>query len=211
MSTYVVIDLEMCKVPKGFRREKYPHSQEIIQIGAVAMNEEYQIVDSFMTLIKPEHGLIDAKIQQLTGISPSDVKDAPYMKAAWESFSAWLPKDARFVAWSDSDTKQIIKELTIKEIDFESMQPQFEEYIDCQIVFSEKMKTEKVYRLSEALIIADIDFDENIHDALVDAKNTALLFAKTQLEEELSLSKYLVTEDDMDSAFSNYKYKKNYV
>ena len=38
----------------------------------------------------------------------------------------------------------------------------------------------KKYKLSEALSIADISYDDGAHDALVDAKNTARLFAKTQ-------------------------------
>jgi hypothetical protein len=66
-----------------------------------------------------------------------------------------------------------------------------------------KMNTEKKYRLSEALSIADIDYDENIHDALVDSRNTALLFAKTQLEDVLVLSPYLVT-DTSESPFGGF-------
>jgi len=32
-------------------------------------------------------------------------------------------------------------------------------------------------------LLLDIDYDENIHDGLVDARNTALLFRKMQTEE----------------------------
>ena len=52
------------------------------------------------------------------------------------------------------------------------------------------MNAQKNYKLSEALIIADIDYDEHEHDALVDAKNTAQLFIKMQCEPELKLNKY---------------------
>ena len=40
---YVVIDLEMCKVPKLYRRN-YKHANETIQIGAVLLDS--QIVSS---------------------------------------------------------------------------------------------------------------------------------------------------------------------
>ena len=60
------------------------------------------------------------------------------------------------------------------------------------------------YRLSEALIIADIDYDENIHDALVDAKNTALLFAKMQREPKLTLNAYLKTEETATAMFTPF-------
>ena len=46
------------------------------------------------------------------------------------------------------------------------------------------MDSERQYSLYEALVLGDIDFDEDIHDALVDARNTALLFAKMEMEEE---------------------------
>ena len=59
MSKYVVIDLEMCKVPKGFRRNTFGYSKELIQIGAVLLDETFDITDTFVTLVKPEYGLVD--------------------------------------------------------------------------------------------------------------------------------------------------------
>ena len=38
---YVVIDLEMCKVPKLYRRN-YKHAKETIQIGAVLLDSEFK-------------------------------------------------------------------------------------------------------------------------------------------------------------------------
>lgn len=38
---YVVIDLEMCKVPKLYRRN-YKHANETIQIGAVLLDSEFK-------------------------------------------------------------------------------------------------------------------------------------------------------------------------
>ena len=38
--------------------------------------------------------------------------------------------------------------------------------------------------------LSDIDYDEAIHDGLVDAKNTALLFRKMRTEEVFRFNKY---------------------
>ena len=38
---YIVIDLEMCKVPKLYRRN-YKHANEIIQTGAVLLDSEFK-------------------------------------------------------------------------------------------------------------------------------------------------------------------------
>ena len=64
------------------------------------------------------------------------------------------------------------------------------------------MNAKKIYSLSEALVIADIDYDENIHDALVDAHNTALLFIKMKKEKVLKLNEHY----NDDSSTKTYTY-----
>ena len=46
---YVVIDLEMCDIPKNYRDQVHPYMKETIQIGAVLLDEGFNICDSFMT------------------------------------------------------------------------------------------------------------------------------------------------------------------
>ena len=117
MSSYVVMDLEMCNVPKEKRTAEFWWKNEIIQIGAVLMNEDYEIVDEFMSFVQPEYGEIDDFIQRLTGISQSDVADAPCAAEALTAFTAWLPEDAYVVAWSETEAVQIERELDAKKID----------------------------------------------------------------------------------------------
>lgn len=190
MCKYVVVDLEMCKVPKGMRGVRYRWGCETIQIGAVLLNEEFQIVDQFNSYVHPQFGDIDARIEKLTGICKLDVKDAPYMRTALEKFVAWIPEDAVVVSWSENDEKQIRHEVDAKSIEIARLNGILERWIDCQKIFSEKMNTERCYRLSEALIAADISFDERAHDGYVDAYNTALLFAKMSKEPKLTLNRY---------------------
>ena len=63
-------------------------------------------------------------------------------------------------------------------------------------MFGRKLNTNKKYKLSEALSIADICYDDGAHDALVDARNTARLFAKIQSEEEFELSPYFISASE---------------
>ena len=85
MSKYVVYDLEMCKVPKGTKREEFGSRQELIQIGAVMLNEEYKTVDTFMTYVAPRFGFVDSFIEKLTGITPANTQDAPSTEDALKS------------------------------------------------------------------------------------------------------------------------------
>lgn len=203
MKKYVIVDLEMCNVPKRKRKESgFFRSNELIEIGAVLLNEEYEITDRFKTFVHPQYGEIDAFIQKLTGISKKDTENAPTAEEALELFAKWLPDDVILVSWSESDMHQIQKEMEFKHISNKKMERLLETWEDCQKTFSEKMNSDKVYNLKEALIIADIDFDENIHDGLIDAENTAMLFAKMKKETKLKLISCYMTEDEDDGLFT---------
>jgi len=196
MSQFVILDLEMCEVPKGPVRETFNRGSEIIQIGAVLVSEELEITDEFMTYVSPEFGVMTPFIEELTGITKEDLVGAPRVREALEMFLDWVPEDSILVTWSESDAAQIRGETAEKGIEIEGLDFYLDNYEDCQLTFGERMNAHKTYRLSEALIIANIDYDENIHDALVDARNTAQLFIKMELEDELVLTSYSSEGED---------------
>lgn len=199
MSKYVIVDLEMCNVPKGIKREAYNWRNELIQIGAVVVDESLNITDEFMTLVSPEFGVIDNFIEKLTGVSRKAVQGAPKVKEALELFVNWLPSDAVLVSWSENDESQIRKEIEAKNIFIKGLDDYLDTWVDCQKTFGEKMNAQKNYKLSEALIIADIDYDEGEHDALVDAKNTAQLFVKMEREPVLVLNPYYSNQKEEET------------
>ena len=199
MSKYVIVDLEMCNVPKGIKRDAYNWRNEVIQIGAVVVDESLNITDEFMTLVSPEFGAIDNFIEKLTGISRKAVQGAPKVKEALELFVNWLPSDALLVSWSENDENQIRKEIEAKNILVEGLNDYLDTWVDCQKTFGEKMNAQKNYKLSEALIIADIDYDDGEHDALVDAKNTAQLFVKMEREPVLVLNPYYSNQKEEET------------
>lgn len=190
MCKYAVVDLEMCRVPYGARKGKYRWANETIQIGAVLLNEALEIIDEFVTYVSPEYGFIDTYINNLTGISRSDVATAPSMESALQSFVNWVPDDTKIVSWSNNDEIQIRHEISAKEIEVDGLEELLDCWIDCQKTFSEKMHNERCYKLSEALVAADILYEDGAHDGLIDAYNTALLFAKMEREDEIVLNPY---------------------
>lgn len=195
MSCYAVLDLEMCKIPDDKMPEHFDLEQEIIQIGAVLLDENYETVSEFATYVSPVYGEIDSFIHKLTGISMSDLEGAPTARKALADFLEWLPEDAVAVSWSTADCNQIRKEIESKQLPLEGFYHYFDTWNDCQKTFSEKMKTSKVYKLSEALAIADIKSVDGEHTAIADAENTALLFKKMCTEKEFKVSSVLVTDE----------------
>lgn len=193
MSRFVVVDLEMCNVTK----DEHPHLRsEIIQIGAAALDENLEIRDTFMTYVRPQFGTIDKRIRKLTGISNDDVKNAPDVEEALKLFLDWLPLDAVFVSWSNNDEHQISEEVRMKRIAFPELSRLFGGWIDCQKTFSEIIECDRCYKLSEALAISGVEYDAVFHDALADAKNTALLFRKMETEEVFTFSVYYLKEEE---------------
>lgn len=190
MSRYVVVDLEMCKVPRGTRKQ-YGRAMETIQIGAVLLNDNYELIDSFMTLVNPRYGTVDKYINNLTGISQNDVYSAPGMADAINSFFNWIPDDnVKMVSWSLSDLYQLQHEFEAYDIDMGKFNNLIETWIDCQKMFSEIMDEERIFKLDEALIASEINTSGRAHDGFDDAYNTALLFAKMETEPIFKLNEY---------------------
>lgn len=185
----VVVDLEMCRVSKCEKTREFRCTNEIIQIGAVLLDEELNIIDTFSEYVAPQYGSLTSKIIKLTGITHENLAGADYFEAVLKKFSEWLPDDVEaFVAWSETDGAQIRKELEAKGIVNYKVERLLGNYIDAQAIFTEKMSSDRAYKLSEALIAADIVTEGREHDGLVDAYNTALLYAKLINEPNLVLN-----------------------
>lgn len=189
---YLVIDLEMCKVNKLYR-QNYNYKQEIIQIGATLLDENYDVVGKYGRYVKPKYGDIDQFIKNLTNITRKDLSQASLLEEVMEDFVNWIPDDEiAGVSWSISDFTQFVCEFQEKGIEpCEKFKKILDNWIDCQPQFSEKMhRTDKVYSLEEALIASDVSAEGRAHDGMADAYNTALLYAKMQREDELVLNPY---------------------
>lgn len=189
MKSYVVVDLEMCKVSRGMR-SLYNRAYETIQIGAVMLDENYDVIDSFNTYVSPEYGKLDGFITGLTGIRRSHLEGAPCMEDALKQFSFWMPSEGEveIVSWSENDFFQISGEMKAKGIENEKMAELMQNWTDCQKIYSKKIDNNRCFALEEALYACDIEMTGQMHDGLSDAYNTAKLFGKMMREPKLILN-----------------------
>ena len=64
---YVIVDLEMNPVSNEYPNERKVSRLETIQIGAVLLDEKYQEIGNFVTLVKPEYNTrIQKRYEKLT-------------------------------------------------------------------------------------------------------------------------------------------------
>ena len=184
---YIIVDFEMNSVARGYKEERKICRMEIIEIGAVIMDENFLVLGEFKTLVKPQYNdSIGKTYETLTGISTHMVKDAPTFAIAYEMFVSWCEsygKEYEVYAWSENDYNQLVAEMKLKGYcNKEKMNPLLK-WFDFQKEYTEKLGLERIISLKKAMNYAGVDFKGHMHDALCDAKNTAELFAIVRDEE----------------------------
>ena len=112
---YVIVDLEMNPVSNEYPNERKVSRLETIQIGAVLLDEKYQEIGSFVTLVKPEYNTrIQKRYEKLTGIKTSMVESAPHFKEALGMFFNWcgsIQDEVQIIQWSENELPSIYKRI----------------------------------------------------------------------------------------------------
>lgn len=166
----LVIDLEM----NGMHTEEIPMG-EIIEIGAVILDEEFEIIDKYSTYIKPDNLKVSQGVQRLTSITEEKLVKAPNVKEALENLLQITPdiNNTTLYTWSDSDTNAIECELNSKSIQIKDIKRLCSNFIDIQEIFGERVGIENRINLTKALNMIGLEFNGKEHGALADAINTA--------------------------------------
>jgi len=87
---YVVVDLEMNPVDREHKDIRKVLREEVIEFGAVKLDENFQQESEFQCYVKPEYGKIKKHITQLTGITNDKVAGKEGYIAAFTNFVDWI-------------------------------------------------------------------------------------------------------------------------
>lgn len=177
----IIIDLEMNEIdleihpmpPKSCRFE-------IMEIGAVKLDENYNIIDEYKAYVKPEFNSIGERYTLLTGITNEMVADADTFVEAFEKFLVWCDKDYKIISWGGMDKVQVKRETAYKGIDQSKTKYMLKNWVDFQSQFSKSLGIYKSVALKDAINYAGIEQEGQLHDAYWDAKNTATLYVMSQ-------------------------------
>lgn len=188
---YIIVDLEMNPVAKEYQTERKICRMEIIEIGAVILDESFLVLGEFKTLVKPRYNCeIYKKYETLTGITTQMVSGAPDFATAYEMFVNWCESygdEYEVYAWSENDYHQIVGEMVQKNYTNEAKKAPLAYWQDFQKEYIDKLGLERVISLEKALNYAGVAFEGHMHDALCDARNTAELFAIVRNEERCNV------------------------
>ena len=185
---YIVFDLEFNQgfdrsLNKTFSDEKCPF--EIIQIGAVKLNSNLDMVDTFNTFIKPNiYKEIHPFIKKMTGIKNEDVKNAPTFTDAFNMFKAFMNNSNKNIlcVWGIGDLKELYRNIMYYNLSIDNLS---NTYINVQqhasIFFNNP--TGKSIGLQNAITLLELNQDKSYHNALNDAYYTSLVFKKIYSEQ----------------------------
>lgn len=174
---HIILDFEMNPISKENKCIRRILPSEIIEIGAVKLNERFEIADKFGCLIKPQYNKeIKPQIVRLTGITSLDISMSASFEKALPAFRNWIGKGkTRIYSWGKQDIIQLKRECRTKDVMFP---PNMQRWIDFQPVYMRLMKLGKAPTISldHASQLCGIDMDKGkAHRALYDAEITATL------------------------------------
>lgn len=171
--------------------------QEIIEFGAVMLDEKNHEIKSFQTYVKPERETeISEKVVRLTGITTAMVTEAPGFAETLASFVRWCGGDYEIFSWSENDLQELQAEITFHGITITNqLDYMLEHWRDFQKEYDAMFHFERRLSLVNAIELSGADFDGRPHGALADARNTANLY-RTSLENR----DFLKMKDSLEKA-----------
>ncbi len=181
MTTFIITDLEATcddnnKMPK--------HLSEIIEIGAVAVNQDLQVISEFQTFVKPvKTTILTDFCMQLTKIKQSDVDSAKVFEQAYYNFEEWFLQfnDPIFCSWGGYDFRALNRACNEIKIKFH-----FDKGTNLKHLFGKKQNNGKEVGLGKALNIAGLKFIGTPHRGIDDSKNIARLMPYSFYDEKIS-------------------------
>ena len=161
---------------------------EIIEIGAVKLNEQLEIVDTYSELIKPAVSKkLRTRIKDLTHITNEDVFGGKPFKEAISLLEKWVGDDAIVMTWGDTDIRTMLTNfkcfLKKDKIDFIKQYADLQRYCQCFI----DMENVQQAGLSYAAECLEIDAEKYPHHrALDDSFLSAECFKKVYNKDNLN-------------------------
>ncbi len=187
----VFVDFEMNPIDKEHRQLRKICPGEIIEIGAVKLDENDQEISSFKEYVRPKYATeMDATCQELTGISMAMLQQADTFVPVFRRFLAWCnePEENEYemYAWSENDWRQLNNELRLKKVNtkIDAVAWMLDHWQNFQQIYCNLLGLDNVISLDKAVTATGETFDGQMHDALWDARNTAKLYTLSKKKDE---------------------------
>ena len=184
---HIVFDLEW---NQAVIREKIIQSPvflhgEIVQIGAVKLDADFQELDQLKLDVKPAYYTrMNSRVRRLTGISNQMLKQGLSFPEALEQFRLWCGAEGPydFITWGTDDMPILRENLQLYEQELDWLPTCY----DLQRIYDQQVAHgNRQWALSAALEKLEISPIGQAHDALNDAVNTVQVCKALDMERGL--------------------------
>lgn len=166
---YIILDMEWNQALSNAQMVRSPVMLygEIIQIGAIKVNERFEYLDKIKINVRPKfYKKMNSHVEKITGITDEQLKTGETFPTAFKRFSQWCGADFRFITWGFDDLGILADNLALHDLDtgFGA------DYINLQLIYNRQLKSEHLQcALSTAAEALEIPLDVQVHDAFNDA------------------------------------------
>ena len=180
---YIVFDLEWNQPSSKDEKitEPIPFCGEIIQIGAVRLDEEFNVTGTFNVMVKPIFYVkMNSVVEKLTGIGDERLKAGTSFFDAYRNFIEFCGDEFCLLSWGGDDITVLKANMKIHGISVEKFPPTY----NLQRIFGRQVaKTKKQVSLEDAVFLLG-EPPYLAHDALNDAMSAALVCKHLNLSAE---------------------------
>ena len=190
----IVIDLEW---NGSYSKKAHGYFNEIIEVGAVKLDERMRVIDTFRAAIKPVVSKkLSTIVTDLTNITAEELADGTTFMAMMRQFSRWMGNEPAVVlTWSTTDLLVLMENCRFfmgrQEIPF------LRHYMDFQAYAQLRMGVDTSQQLGLARAGEMLGIPEDnmsLHRALDDSKLTAAILQKVY--EPASFADAIMPVDD---------------
>lgn len=217
---YIVLDLEWNQCPYGKNREDRKLPFEIIEIGAVRVDENFRMLDEFHEIIRPVlYKKLHHCIRDVIHMTEKDFEGKRTFPEVFADFMRWCGKDPVFCTWGPGDLTELQRN-----VDWHIRKKKLPEdwpfefpliFRDIQKIFSYTYEDHKTRRsLSWAVEYLSIPQDLEFHDAFSDAVYTARVLQKLSadtVESYTSIDTYITPKNRDEEIYVDYGTYRKYV
>lgn len=207
---YIVMDLEWNQPADSQENTNKELPSEIIEIGAVKLNEKREVQSTFSQIIKPSvYREINYITKKLVHIDTEELNNGRDFVPVMEEFLKWCGQDYMFCTWGTLDLSELQRNMSYYHMEQLSNKPF--PYYDIQKLFSICYEDSKSRRALEyAVDYLQIEKNDIFHRAQIDAYYTAMIFQKINnpdVMQKVSFDVYHIPkcrEDEIYIVFDNY-------
>ncbi len=172
---YIVLDLEAtCWRERGHKKPS-----EIIEIGALAIDEQGNILDEFAHFVQPHlYPTLSPFCTELTSITQANVDQAEKFPEVLKSFTDWIDLSQPYLlcSWGFYDRSQFEKDCKLHQLETDWLA----HHISVKHQYTELVGAKKHMGMARALKNEGFDLVGTHHRGIDDARNIAKIFIKYQ-------------------------------